>query len=162
MDEEDNENDSRRGSSRSRNNSRTSSSSRSSKRVATLTDQQSAGRKRAARMYPLDPAKPCDFRGSSNCGGGSNPITGCLSGKQEARHHGPDKNVSNNEAGNVHRICHYCHNRWHAANDPGYDWNATIYPGHDPRSMTDSEREAAMLDEMRYLGTTRRKTSVKD
>ena len=25
-----------------------------------------------------------------------------------------------NAPGNVHRICDYCHNTWHALNDPGY------------------------------------------
>jgi hypothetical protein len=26
----------------------------------------------------------------------------------------------NNAPGNVHRICDYCHNTWHAVNDPHY------------------------------------------
>jgi hypothetical protein len=34
---------------------------RSLKRDATLKDQQSTGRKRAARMYPLSPDAPCDW-----------------------------------------------------------------------------------------------------
>jgi len=50
---------------------------------------------------------------------------------QEARHHGPDKNTLNNEKGNVHRICHSCHNRWHTLNDEDYIWG-NIYPLHAP------------------------------
>lgn len=101
------------------------------KRDSNLKDQQSTGRKRAAAMYPLDPEAPCEWQGLKNCGGSSFPIVGCSSGKQQARHHGPDKNTLNNEEGNVHRICHRCHNRWHTKNDPGYVWGD---PGksHDP------------------------------
>jgi hypothetical protein len=97
-----------------------------------LKDQQSTGRKRAAKMYPLDTEADCEWQMKKNCGGGKLPIIGCLNGKQEARHHGPDKNTLNNEKGNVHRICHFCHNRWHTLNDPDYVWGA-IYDPHNPR-----------------------------
>jgi hypothetical protein len=100
-----------------------------------LRDQQSTGRKRAAKMYPLDAEAACEWRMRKNCGGGKLPIVGCLKGLQEARHHGPDKNTLNNEAGNVHRICHFCHNRWHTLNDPDYVWSAN-YDQHDPTSAT--------------------------
>lgn len=100
-----------------------------------LRDQQSTGRKRAAKMYPLDPEADCEWCMQKNCGGGDFPIVGCLSGKQEARHHGPDKNTLNNEKGNVHRICHFCHNRWHTLNDPDYVW-AAIHNPHAPRQAT--------------------------
>ena len=93
---------------------------RSLKRDAALKDQQSTGRKRAARLYPLDRSAACEWRDKVNCGGGSNPIKGCDDGVQLNRHHGPDKNTLNNDEGNVHRICAHCHNRWHAANDPDY------------------------------------------
>lgn len=73
-----------------------------------LKDQQSTGRKRAAKLFPLDREASCEWQGKSNCGGGPHPIVGCISGLQEARHHGPDKSVTNNEEGNVHRICHMC------------------------------------------------------
>jgi hypothetical protein len=96
-----------------------------------LRDQQSTGRKRAAKMYPLDKDADCEWKTSKNCGGGNNPIVGCLDGKQQARHHGPDKNTLNNDSGNVHRICHSCHNNWHAANDDGYVWGS-VYPNHSP------------------------------
>ena len=117
------------------------------KRDATLKDQQSTGRKRAARMYPLNREGFCEWRYKSNCGGGLSPILGCVSGLQQARHHGPDKSVSNNEEGNVHRICHFCHNRWHAANNADYDWNETRVSAHAPRPMTDAEKFEAMLNE---------------
>lgn len=70
-----------------------------------------------------------------NCGGGQKPIVGCLNGKQQARHHGPDKNTLNNEVGNVHRICHTCHNRWHTLNDDDYVWDA-VHPKHEPYEAT--------------------------
>lgn len=88
---------------------------------SSLKDQQSTGRKRAAKLYPLNPESPCEWRGLRFAGGGKFPIVGCITGRQQARHHGPDKNTLNNEGGNVHRICHTCHNRWHANNDSGYE-----------------------------------------
>src|SRR5690606_3518264 len=102
------------------------------------------------------------WAGFSNVGGNTHPILGCLEGKQEARHHGPEKNVDNNEVGNVHRICHYCHYRWHAKNDPTYDWNAGIYIPHQPIPMTDKEKEVVALDYMRYLTTGRRGKKLKE
>lgn len=142
-DEEPEEEESRRSSGRN-------SSSRSGKRDAVLKDQQSTGRKRAARLYPLSRESACEWQGKAECGGGLSPILGCSLGKQEARHHGPDKSVSNNEEGNVHRICHACHNRWHAANNAEYDWNSTIVKSHQPRAQTEKEQEEAMLIHMTY------------
>lgn len=100
------------------------------KRDSALKDQQSTGRKRAARLYPLDREAPCEWQGLLFAGGGQYPIVGCPAGLQQARHHGPDKNTLNNEEGNVHRICHRCHNRWHTKNDPGYEWGNPGKP-HD-------------------------------
>jgi hypothetical protein len=93
---------------------------RNQKRDAALKDQQSTGRKRAARAYPLDRSLPCEWRNKMGQGGGPHPIEGCTEGMQLNRHHGPDKNTLNNESGNVHRICAHCHNRWHSINDPDY------------------------------------------
>src|SRR5687767_4378746 len=56
------------------------------KREGTLKDQQSTGRKRAARLYPLNPDASCEWRGLKNAGGGQFPIVGCNSGVQQARH----------------------------------------------------------------------------
>lgn len=105
-----------------------------------LKDQQSTGRKRAAKMYPIADGAPCEWKNKKNCGGGKHPIVGCATGTQQARHHGPDKNTLNNEKGNVHRICHTCHNRWHTENDEGYVWG-DIYNPHNP--------VAATLDELK-------------
>lgn len=96
---------------------------RRNKPDAAVKDQQSTGRKRAAKLYPLDREAPCEWLGKTGMGGGAKPINGCAVADnctQQARHHGPDKNTLNNEPGNVHRIGHLCHNRWHAANDPTY------------------------------------------
>lgn len=97
-----------------------------------LKDQQSTGRKRAAKMFPLNDETLCEWAGKKNCGGGRFPITGCAGNLQQARHHGPDKNTLNNDHGNVHRICHQCHNRWHTLNDEGYVWNSLQNP-HEPK-----------------------------
>lgn len=113
-----------------------------------LRDQQSTGRKRAAVMYPLDKTADCEWKLQKDCGGGSLPIFGCLDGKQQARHHGPDKNTLNNDEGNVHRICHQCHNRWHARNDEGYVWGS-VYVPHSPVSATTEE---IMLDNINWIG----------
>lgn len=110
-----------------------------------LKDQQSTGRKRAAKMYPLAEGAPCEWQGKKNCGGGENPIIGCINGTQQARHHGPDKNTLNNEKGNVHRICHLCHNRWHARNDEGYVWGST-YNSHSPTAATKEEQANNEID----------------
>ncbi len=135
-------------------------SSRSGKRDAALKDQQSTGRKRAARMYPLDREAECEWKGKKNCGGGNFPVMGCLNGKQEARHHGPDKSVTNNEEGNVHRICHSCHYRWHRANDPTYDWNFSGYPPHRPTNLEGSDISEAMKLEIDYRSNKKRR--IKD
>jgi len=135
-------------------------SARSGKRDATLKDQQSTGRKRAARLYPLNRESPCEWQGKAECGGGLSPILGCSLGKQEARHHGPDKSVSNNEEGNVHRICHACHNRWHAANNAEYDWNSTTVKPHNPRPQTEKEQGEAMIIHMTY--SVKKNRRIKD
>lgn len=106
------------------------------KRDSTLKDQQSTGRKRAAALFPLDREASCEWQGLRYAGGGRFPIVGCSSGLQQARHHGPDKNTLNNEEGNVHRICHRCHNRWHTKNDDGYDWGDPGKPHDDKTKAT--------------------------
>ena len=97
-----------------------------------VTDPYSTGRKRAAIQYPLFKTNPCEWRGKNNCGGGSQPIIGCVKGLQQARHHGPVKNPLENKPGNVHRICTACHNRWHAANDSIYDEETYKGLPHNP------------------------------
>lgn len=112
---------------------------RSLSRDENLRDIQSTGRKRAARLFPLNRTEACEWKYLKFAGGGQYPIIGCIEGLQQARHHGPDKIVTNNEVGNVHRICHSCHNRWHARNDATYVWSS-IYTKHDSTTkVTDLE-----------------------
>lgn len=111
-----------------------------------LKDPASTGRKRAAKLYPLDRDAPCEWRGLRNCGGGRRPIIGCLDGTQKHRHHGPVKSTTRNELGNVHRICTDCHVHWHELNDLIYnepDYN--LLP-HQPSPATDIEVIQNKLD----------------
>ena len=88
-----------------------------------IRDPHSTGRKRAAIYAPLTEGMLCEWRGLKFAGGGKYPIVGCLpfaNNPAVARHHGPDKNTLKNEIGNLHRICVWCHNRWHARNDSVY------------------------------------------
>lgn len=101
----------------------------------------SAGRKRAAADFEINMEAPCDWRGKANCGGGFIPVVGCIVGFQVARHHGPDKNTTNNSEENVHLICTPCHNLWHRRNDPEYG-QSKCPEGiklHDPRWATQEE-----------------------
>lgn len=123
---------------------------RTYKREGTLRDQQSTGRKRAAKLYPLDETAPCEWRGLKNAGGSKVPIIGCHSGLQQARHHGPDKNTLNNDKGNVHRICNKCHNRWHTRNDPVYDAGSNHKP-HD--GVTEATIDEIAMSEVYWVTT---------
>lgn len=89
-----------------------------------MVDAESSGRKRAAALLPKEVIENmiCEWSMLREAGGGVFPIKGCHNNKATDRHHGPDKNTLNNERHtNLHAICAYCHNRWHAANDPTYD-----------------------------------------
>lgn len=97
--------------------------------VDQITDVKSTGRKEAAVRFPIEKGMPCEWRLLKHAGGGVKPIIGCINGIAQARHHGPDKNTLNNSTDNVHRICHKCHNRWHAAND-------VYYPSERPTGGT--------------------------
>jgi hypothetical protein len=90
------------------------------KSLADYKDPISTGRKRAAEMYPINAGMVCEWAGLKRAGGGVTPITGCVGRPASDRHHGPDKNTMNNMQGNLHRICDFCHNTWHALNDPAY------------------------------------------
>lgn len=111
-----------------------------------ITDPRSTGRKRAKALYPIFPGMTCEWAGLKYAGGGIEPIVGCAGNTIEEvktgptrgdRHHGPDKNTLNNGLGNVHRICTYCHNRWHAANDKYYPGKRP--PASDPWLPIDPE-----------------------
>lgn len=111
-----------------------------------LKDPKSTGRKRAAQLYPIIPDDPCEWRSLRNCGGGRRPIIGCLDGNQKHRHHGPVKDTTRNEQGNVHRICTACHVHWHELNDLVYvekDFN--LLP-HQPVPATDLDIIQNILD----------------
>lgn len=111
-----------------------------------LKDPKSTGRKRAARLYPLDFDAPCEWRGKKNCGGGLRPIIGCYDGTQQHRHHGPVKDTVRNELGNVHRICDDCHVHWHELNDLIYNQaNYELLP-HNPVEASDEELVQNVLD----------------
>lgn len=104
-----------------------------------LKDAKSTGRKRAAELYPLDPSAACEWQGKKNCGGGRYPIIGCYDGTQQHRHHGPVKDTTRNQEGNVHRICTSCHNHWHELNDLNYDAQANGLLPHDPEPASTDE-----------------------
>lgn len=99
----------------------------------------SAGRKRAAVAYELDEEGTCEWANLKNCGGGLSPIIGCMGNKQQARHHGPVKDTTRNEEGNVHRICTACHNLWHRRNDEQYDEGIYDMMPHNPVEATPDE-----------------------
>lgn len=101
-------------------------------RKENLRDPGSTGRKRAAVLYPLDRSAPCEWRSLRNCGGGLKPIVGCYDGNQQHRHHGPVKDTTRNEQGNVHRICNDCHVHWHELNDLEYDSAKNNLLPHQP------------------------------
>lgn len=111
-----------------------------------LRDPSSTGRKRAARLYPIDNSAPCEWRGQRNCGGGRRPIIGCYDGNQKHRHHGPIKDTTRNESGNVHRICTSCHVHWHELNDLVYDPKDNELLPHAPVPASDEETIQNVLD----------------
>lgn len=101
----------------------------STRDIGTLKEPLSTGRKRVAAMYPIPKGKICEWAGLAAAGGGTHPIVGCIGYPATDLHHGPDKNTLNNMrasagtsdgAENVHQICSFCHNAWHAVNDPHY------------------------------------------
>jgi hypothetical protein len=129
--------------------------------IGTLKEPLSTGRKRVAAMYPIPKGKTCEWAGRAQAGGGLHPIVGCIGYPATDLHHGPDKNTLNNmrsseqleyDAQNVHQICSFCHNAWHAANDADYperdylaDQASPWLPeggeifDHDPDTMADQE-----------------------
>lgn len=82
-----------------------------------IRDRKSTGRKRAAKLYPIDSDNGCEWRTLLFAGGGLYPIIGCTDGNMKHRHHGPILATTANVEGNVHRICDACHRVWHVCND---------------------------------------------
>lgn len=110
------------------------------KDAVSIRDEESTGRKRAVLLYPITDGMVCEWAGLKNAGGGVVPLVGCRDTKLAASknsdvpglvtgavHHGPDKDTLNNSPENVHRICTFCHNRWHTLNDGYYPDKR---PGH--------------------------------
>ena len=128
--------------------------------IGTLADPSSTGRKRAADMYPITPGQVCEWARQKNCGGGVEPIVGCLGNPASDIHHGPDKNTLNNEkvsrgvgdSENLHLICSPCHNSYHAKNDmyyPEYDRvEQQAEPWLPSQSWTVHEPEPATFEEL--------------
>jgi hypothetical protein len=101
----------------------------STENIGGFVDPESTGRKRVKKMFPIPAGTACEWAGLAKAGGGIYPIIGCLNNPATDWHHGPDKNTLNNtkmsrgvgaHSENVHIICSFCHNAWHAANDPTY------------------------------------------
>lgn len=67
---------------------------RSQKPNEHVEDPESTGRKRDARLFPLNPDKPCEW---------------CKSNSQQKHLHFPDTDPLNNEPQNVHRVCTTCY-----------------------------------------------------
>lgn len=129
-----------------------------SKPLADYADPVSSGRKRAAKDHPIPVGTVCEWAWLAAAGGGVEPIVGCTGRPASDLHHGPDKNTWNNNRGdNLHWVCDWCHNTWHARNDPYYgprpltpegrvDASVPFLPGvdylvvpHDARTKADDE-----------------------
>lgn len=134
---------------------------RPQKEDADMKDPLSTGRKRAAEILPdtLLETMICEWALLKEAGGGVYPIEGCHGNKATDRHHGPDKNTLNNERNvNLHGICSFCHNRWHAKNDPTYEeprpkgneWLPVgIFKAHNPNDKM-SVKQALINELTRY------------
>lgn len=128
-----------------------------------MKDPISTGRKRAAIVKPIEEGMVCEWAHLKFAGGGVEPIVGCNNNKASNIHHGPDKDILNNSDSNLHRICAFCHNRWHTRNDKYYGERPT--PGspfipippynnleHDPDSK--ATLEEVFKSEMEWAGIT--------
>ncbi len=126
-------------------------------------DAESTGRKRAADLLPTATLKTmiCEWALLKEAGGGKNPITGCHGNVATDRHHGPNKNTLYNERReNLHAICSYCHNLWHAKNDSSYEgerpkddtpWNPVgEYQPHNPDGPKITIQQALLNELTRY------------
>ena len=132
-----------------------------------MKDALSTGRKRAAEAIPdhMLEGMICEWALLKEAGGGKHPIKGCHGNKATNRHHGPDKNTLNNSRSpdterNLHGICAFCHNEWHAKNDGDYSGERPKddtpwvpegdYALHDPNGPKMSVKEALINELTRY------------
>ena len=112
-----------------------------------MADPTSTGRKRAAILKPIESGMVCEWKLLARAGGGAIPIIGCVGNPAKHIHHGPDKDTTNNNDENLHRVCSECHNRWHSLNDPFYGKRPTagtpfvplngINHPHDPDTIVE-------------------------
>lgn len=136
-----------------------------------MKDPISTGRKRAAIAKPISEGMVCEWAHLKFAGGGVEPIVGCNNNSASNIHHGPDKDILNNSDSNLHRICAFCHNRWHAKNDKYYGQRPT--PGspfipvppydnleHDPDSK--ASLEEVFKSEMEWAGVKFNNMEVDD
>ncbi len=128
-----------------------------------VTDQQSTGRKRAAKMYPLSDENgkklPCDFAGKKavlpsfmevqidGCG----VRAGTMPNNAQARHH-HDYNTLNNERSNVGLLCVPCHNLLHAKNDPYKDKIYERILGFKPKTEDLVHANKALISGKKEVG----------
>lgn len=128
-----------------------------------MLDAESTGRKRAAELLPTEILNTmiCEWALLQEAGGGVYPIKGCHGNVATDRHHGPNKNTLYNERRvNLHAICSFCHNLWHARNDSTYDgerpkdntpWCPTEeFKEHDPNGPKMTIQEALLNELTRY------------
>jgi len=136
---------------------------RPQKEGSEFKDAESSGRKRAAELLPTETLKTmiCEWALLKEAGGGKYPIKRCHGNVATDRHHGPDKNKLNNEKRvNLHAICSYCHNLWHAKNDETYigerpeddsPWNPEEpFAPHNPEGPKMTIQEALVNEITRY------------
>ena len=136
---------------------------RALKDASEMKDALSSGRKRAAELIPTEQLETmiCEWALLKEAGGGVYPIKGCHGNKATNRHHGPDKNTLNNERKkNLHAICAFCHNEWHAKNDGTYSGDrpeddtpwlpSGDYKLHDPSGPKMTVKEALLNELTRY------------
>jgi len=122
--------------------------------IGELTDPSSTGRKRQARMYPIQRGEVCEWAGKLVKLDDLPVIIGCVNSPASDLHHGPDKNTLNNEKvtevseqhplgigthENTHKICSDCHNSAHAKHNafyPEYDRVLEQVKPWVPRGLT--------------------------
>lgn len=128
-----------------------------------MRDPISTGRKRAARLYKIQPGSVCEWAWKKNAGGGIVQIVGCTGRPAVHIHHGPDKSTLNNERDNISIICNFCHNRWHTENDRYYkeprpadnsQWLPSLHSGdlviHSLDEMVKAEKMEVLMNEMQF------------
>jgi len=101
-------------------------------------------------MFPRDASADCEWLGKKFLLESDGELfVGCNNGKQDAIHHGPNKDTLVNEVGNVWRVCTRCHNRYHTLIDPTYDWNREEF---FPITLAEATVEEQAASEIMWMG----------